>query len=60
MKQFFYPSDIAVFGVTNSPENLGKNIILNCQEAGFRGNIYPVGKKSGNVYGRKIITNPEL
>jgi acyl-CoA synthetase (NDP forming) len=60
MRQFFYPSDIAVFGVTNSPENLAKNIILNCQEAGFRGNIYPVGKKSGEVYGSKIITNPEL
>ena len=60
MKHFFYPSDIAVFGVANNPENLAKNIILNCQEAGFRGNIYPVGKKSGDVYGLKIITNPEL
>jgi len=37
MRQFFYPSGIAVFGVTDSPENLGKNIIVNCQEAGFEG-----------------------
>jgi acetyltransferase len=60
MKQFFYPSDIAVFGVANTPDNLAKHIILNCQEAGFRGNIYPVGQKSGSVSGLKIITNPGL
>ncbi len=59
MRQFFYPSGIAVFGVTDSHENLGKNIIVNCQEAGFEGNVYPVGKKPGNVCGYEIITNPE-
>jgi len=59
MKQFFYPSDIAVFGVTNSPENLAKNIILNCQRGGFRGEIYPVGRRPGNVSGYEIITDPE-
>lgn len=59
MRQFFYPSGVAVFGVTDSPENLGKNIIVNCQEAGFGGNVYPVGKKPGNVCGYEIITNPE-
>lgn len=60
MKQFFYPSDIAVFGVANTPGNLAKNIILNCQEGGFSGNIYPVGKKSGSIFGIEIITNPGL
>jgi len=59
MKLFFYPSGIAVFGVANSPENLARKIVQNCQDAGFRGNIYPIGKKSGDVYGRKIITNPK-
>ncbi|UCF85114.1 MAG: CoA-binding protein, partial [Desulfobacteraceae bacterium] len=59
MKQFFYPSSIAVFGVADSPKNLAKNIILNCQEMGFAGEIYPVGREPGSVFGKEIITNPD-
>ena len=59
MRQFFYPESIAVFGVADSPGNLGKNIIFNCQSAGFKGKIYPVGRKSGNICGCEIITEPD-
>jgi len=59
MRQFFYPESLAVFGVADSPGNLGKNIIFNCQSAGFKGNIYPVGRIAGNVYGTEIITDTE-
>ena len=59
MRQFFYPSSIAVFGVADSPKNLAKNIILNCQEMGFSGEIYPVGREPGSVFGKEIITNPD-
>ncbi|MBL0712451.1 MAG: CoA-binding protein [Desulfosarcina sp.] len=59
MRKFFYPSAIAVFGVGTSPANLAKNIIHNCLEMGFEGNIYPVGKNPGTVYGREIITEPK-
>ncbi len=59
MRQFFYPKSIAVFGVADSPENLGKNIVLHCQLADFKGDIYPVGRKPGTVYGREIITDAE-
>ena len=59
MRQFFYPNKIAVFGVADNPRNLAKNIISNCQEMGFKGKIYPVGREPGNVYGKEIITNPE-
>ncbi len=59
MRQFFYPSKIAVFGVADNPRNLAKNIISNCQEMGFSGEIYPVGREPGNIYGKEIITNPE-
>ena len=59
MRQFFYPSNIAVFGVADNPKNLGKNIILNCQEMGFSGEIYPVGREPGRVFGKEIITNPD-
>ena len=59
MRQFFYPESIAVFGVADSPGNLGKNIIFNCQSAGFKGKIYPVGRIAGNVYQTEIITDTE-
>lgn len=64
MKQFFYPSNIAVFGVAaqsskTGPRNLAKNIISNCLEMGFKGAIHPVGREPGNVHGKKIITDPE-
>lgn len=64
MKQFFYPSNIAVFGVAaqsskTGRRNLAKNIISNCLEMGFKGAIHPVGREPGNVHGKKIITDPE-
>jgi acetate---CoA ligase (ADP-forming) len=58
MRQFFYPSSIAVFGVKDDPKNLAKNIIRNCDEMEFKGKIFPVGKKTGKVFGRTIITDP--
>jgi acetyltransferase len=58
MRKFFYPSSIAVFGVADNSRNLAKNIISNCQEMGFAGEIYPVGREPGEVYGKEIITNP--
>ena len=58
MKQFFYPSSIAVFGVAESPRNLAKNIISNCLQMGFNGPIHPVGREPGKVHGMDIITDP--
>jgi len=58
MRKFFYPSSIAVFGVADNSRNLAKNIISNCLEMGFAGEIYPVGREPGEVYGKEIITNP--
>ena len=49
MRPFFYPSSIAVFGVGAGPSNLAKNIIHNCLELGFTGDIIPVGKNPGIV-----------
>ena len=59
MRKFFYPSKVAVFGVADNPKNLAKNIIWNCREMGFKGEIYPIGRNPGSIYGKKIIDNPE-
>jgi len=59
MDAFFNPSSIAVFGVAEDPRNLAQNIVLHCRKMGFRGGIYPVGRRAGTVHGEKIITDPE-
>lgn len=59
MRQFFYPSSIAVFGVGSHEGNLARNIVLHCQEMGFQGRIHPVGRKPGRVHGIDICSDPE-
>ncbi len=59
MREFFYPSSVAVFGVGTHAGNLAKNIVLQCQEMGFQGRIHAVGREGGEVYGIDICTNPD-
>ncbi|MBW1923155.1 MAG: CoA-binding protein [Deltaproteobacteria bacterium] len=59
MRAFFYPAAVAVFGVSEEPRNLARNIIHNCRSMGFEGDLYPVGKKPGEVQGMPILTDPE-
>ena len=35
MKDVFYPSSVAVVGVSSNPDNLGRNIMLNLIDFGF-------------------------
>lgn len=57
MRQFFYPSSIVVFGVSENPRNLARNIIVNCRDFGFDGDIHAVGQTAGRVNGCRIMTD---
>ncbi len=48
-----------VVGVSNTPTNLGKNIVENLQRFHFDGPLYLVGKDGGNLNGRIIFTRIE-
>ena len=52
---FLEPRSVAVVGVSPSPRNLGRNIVLNLIEFGFQGEIIPVGPGGGEVAGRTIF-----
>jgi acetyltransferase len=54
MREIFYPSSMAVIGVSNSPDNMGRGIVFNLTEFGFQGIIYEVGPKGGIFAGRRI------
>ncbi len=55
MKPFFYPKSVAVVGVSEDPDNLGRNIVNNLVEFGFQGTIWPVGPRGGRVFNLDIF-----
>ncbi len=54
LRDLFYPTSVAVVGVSSNPDNLGRNIIDNLTEFGFEGIIYEVGISGGVFAGRRI------
>ncbi len=54
MRRFFKPETVAVIGVSNSPDNLGRAISGNLQAFGFEGIVYEVGPRGGTLFGRRI------
>lgn len=54
MHEMFYPSSVAVIGVSEKSDNLGRNIIGNLVEYGFGGVVYAVGPGGGTIETRRI------
>lgn len=54
MREFFYPISVAVIGVSDKPDNLGRNIVANLVEYGFNGIVYAVGPSGGMIETRRI------
>lgn len=43
MRTVFYPRKLAVIGVSESRDNMGKNIVQNLLDHHFQGEVFPVG-----------------
>lgn len=54
MDRFFDAKSVVVVGVSDSPLNLGRAMVLNLLEFGYTGYIYVVGPKGGSIMGHKI------
>lgn len=54
MEMFFNPKSVAVVGVSERPDNLGRRIAQNLQEFDFNGIVYLVGPRGGTAFGRRI------
>jgi acyl-CoA synthetase (NDP forming) len=59
MDKIFYPNSIAVIGVSESPTNMGRNIVANLLDFGYGGEIHVVGQREGVVFGHHIHTSIE-
>jgi acyl-CoA synthetase (NDP forming) len=57
MQKLFYPERIAVIGVSERRENLGRSIMENICRFDFAGDIFPVGPRGGTVCGKEILTS---
>ncbi len=54
MHEIFYPRSVAVIGVSEKPDNLGRNIVGNLVEYGYNGIVYAVGPSGGVIETRRI------
>ena len=54
MDRFFDAKSAVVVGVSDSPLNLGRAMVLNLMEFRYTGYIYVVGPKGGSFMGHKI------
>jgi acetyltransferase len=52
---FFYPESIVVIGVSLKKINLGKIIVINNIQRGYKGRIYGVGGEKGQVEGAPVF-----
>jgi acyl-CoA synthetase (NDP forming) len=50
----FRPRSVAVAGASASPDTPGHDYVKSMQELGFRGDIYPVNPKGGEILGLKV------
>ena len=67
MKGLFCAESIVVVGVSESEDNLGRNVVANLVNLGYQGKIYAVGPRGGETFGHPVYRsiaelpgNPEL
>lgn len=53
LDQVLDPSSVAVIGASASPDKIGHKILKNIVDAGFRGPVYPVNPRGGEILGLK-------
>jgi acetyltransferase len=59
MDKIFKARSVAIIGVSDRPGNLGKDVLLNLINWGYKGNIYGVNPKGGKVLGLNLHTSVE-
>jgi len=58
LHRFFIPKSVAIVGASERIESVGYRLLLNMQEAGFTGCLYPVNNKRETLLGLKAY--PDL
>jgi acetyl coenzyme A synthetase (ADP forming)-like protein len=51
------PDSVAVIGASTSPDKVGYAVLNNIVSGGFRGEVYPVNPKAGQILGKKCYAS---
>ncbi|NPA24315.1 MAG: hypothetical protein GXO34_00620 [Deltaproteobacteria bacterium] len=57
MEKIFNPDSLVVIGVSEHPDNLARNIVINLVDFGWPGELYLLGRKGGECCGYPILTD---
>ncbi|NPV75421.1 MAG: hypothetical protein HPY59_03500 [Anaerolineae bacterium] len=59
MEKIFYPKSMVVVGVSESPDNLSRNIAENLLRFQYPGEVFLLGRKPGSLQGKPIYSAVE-
>ena len=55
LDHIFKPRSVAVIGVSSKEGSVGHSLFSNAVSNGFKGNVYPVNPKGGEILGHKVF-----
>lgn len=59
LEPIFYPKQVAVFGVTDTPDRVGYNVLESILYGGFPGKVYPIHPRHEQVLGCQVYKRLE-
>lgn len=57
LQSLFSPKSVLVIGVSESQDNLARQIVINLKEFRFRGDVHMLGLREGSLLGGRILTS---
>lgn len=57
MEKLFAPESVAVIGASENEEKVGFKVLENVIAGGFKGVVYPVNPRGGEILGRRVYTS---
>ncbi len=59
LKKFFEPEGVAVIGASGTPHKAGNDVVLNITANGYKGGLYLVNPRGGEILGHKVYPSIE-
>jgi acetate---CoA ligase (ADP-forming) len=57
LETFFQPKSVAIIGASGNPDKLGHVVLKNAVDSGFKGTLYPINPKGGEILGWKVYNS---
>lgn len=57
LRSLLEPESVAVVGASSNPDKIGHQILKNIVDAGFKGGLYPINPRGGEILGLETFTS---